>query len=188
MRGVAVLMALLALGTACRSQSVTLIPDEELPRDVYGSPQPTPPAEQLPETGPVYLLRQGHLYRVERPLAGTVGTLQEGLLLALLQGTEGIKEAATAIPPNTRLNDLEVTRSIAYVDLSTDFEGGASRRSQALRIAQVVYTLTSPLSGVGGVRFAIDGEPRQVIGGVNLTVIDRPVNRSDYVQFTRKGT
>jgi spore germination protein GerM len=104
------------------------------------------------------------------------------MLLALL-GAQEDPRIRSAIPSDTRLNDLEVEGAVATVDLSAAFERAGSPRSLGLRIAQVVYTLTEDPTGILGVRFAIDGLPRAVIGGVELTPLDRPVNRSDYVQF-----
>jgi spore germination protein GerM len=182
----ALLLTLALAGVACRSPSVTLLPESDLPSDIYGSPRPTPtpvPTPELPKRGTVYFIREGRLVAVERPLPGVASSLPEGLLFALFQGSEGVKDARSAIPPNTRLNDLVVEGVVATVDLSTDFERGGPGRALALRLAQVVFTLTEDPSAVVGVRFEIDGVARQVIGGLNLTVLDRPVNRGDYEQF-----
>ncbi|HEV3474245.1 MAG TPA: GerMN domain-containing protein [Actinomycetota bacterium] len=175
------LIALLLLA-ACRGDSVTLLPSSDLPADVYGSPAPSPSPETLPRRGTVYLVRAARLHPVQRPLPGTARTVGEAMLLALL-GAQQDPRIRSAIPSDTRLNDLEVEGPVATVDLSAAFERAGSRRSLALRIAQVVYTLTEEPTGILGVRFAIDGLPRAVIGGVELTVLDRPVNRSDYSQF-----
>lgn len=172
----------LLLVAGCGGQGVTVIPASDLPADVYGTPAPTPSPESLPRKGTVYLIRSGRLHPVRRPLPGTARTVGEAMLLALL-GAQQDPRIRSAIPSETRLNDLEVEGPIATVDLSAAFERAGSRRSLALRIAQVVYTLTEEPTGILGVRFAIDGIPRAVIGGVELTVLDRPVNRSDYSQF-----
>lgn len=187
MRLPALLVALVLAGVGCRSPSVTLLPESELPSDIYGTPPPTPtpiPTPELPEAGTVYFIREGRLLAVERPLPGVASSLPEGLLFALFQGSEGVRDARSAIPPNTRLNGLEIEGVVATVDLSTDFERGGPGRALALRLAQVVYTLTEDPSAVVGVRFEIDGVARRVIGGLNLTVLDRPVNRGDYEQFS----
>ncbi|MGH2686981.1 MAG: GerMN domain-containing protein, partial [Actinomycetota bacterium] len=110
-----------------------------------------------------------------------VGSLPEALLFALLQ--QDPTATSTAIPVGTRLNDLAVANTVATVDLSGDFEQAAPPRSQALRIAQVVYTLTDETTGITGVRFEIDGVPQEAIGGVTLSRIPRPVTRTDYQQF-----
>jgi hypothetical protein len=175
-------LVVLFLLAGCGGQGVTILPSSELPPDVYGSPAPTPSPEALPRRGTVYLVRSARLHPVPRPLPGTARTVGEAMLLALL-GAQEDPRIQSAIPSDTRLNDIEVEGPVATVDLSAAFERAGSRRSLALRIAQVVYTLTEEPTGILGVRFAIDGLPRAVIGGVELTVLDRPVNRSDYSQF-----
>lgn len=180
MRRRALLTLLLLAG--CGGEDVTILSSPDLPADVYGSPPPTPSPEALPRQGTVYLVRSARLYPVPRPLPGTARTVGEAMLLALL-GAQEDPRIRSAIPSDTRLNDLEVEGAVATVDLSAAFERAGSSRSLGLRIAQVVYTLTEDPTGILGVRFAIDGLPRAVIGGVELTPLDRPVNRSDYVQF-----
>jgi Sporulation and spore germination len=182
MKRLALLLPLLVVVGACRSPSVTLIPEAELPQDVYGSREPTPiPEEELPRKGIVYLVRGERLVSVPRTLQGVAGSLPEALMLALLQGPR--ENNTTAIPPDTRLNDLEVRNTIAYVDLSGEFERPGPRRELALRIAQVVYTLTENPSPVAAVRFLIDGVETNVIGEEALASVARPVNRGDYPQF-----
>jgi hypothetical protein len=181
-RRLAALVSMLVVAGACRSPSVTLIPEAELPDDVYGSPAPTPvPEEELPRRGIVYMVRGERLVAVPRTLQGVAGSLPEALMLALLQGPR--EKNTTAIPPDTRLNDLEVRNTIGYVDLSGEFERPGTRRDLALRIAQVVYTLTEDPSPVAAVRFLIDGVETNVIGEETLASVARPVNRGDYPQF-----
>jgi hypothetical protein len=182
MRRVATLMSVLVLAGACRSPSVTLIPEGDLPEDVYGSPEPTPtPEEELPRKGIVYLVRGERLVPVPRTLQGVAGSLPEALMLALLQGPR--EKNTTEIPADTRLNDLEVRNTVGYVDLSGEFERPGTRRELVLRIAQVVYTLTEDPSPVAAVRFLIDGVETNVIGEETLASVARPVNRGDYPQF-----
>lgn len=184
MKRVAVGVAALVLAASCASEGLTLLPDSELPQDVYGSPRPTPAEtpEQLPRTGLVYLVREDRLHPVRSRLPGTARSLPEALLLALL-GARPEDGATTAIPPETVPNAVEVEGNIVTVDLSEEFERPAPIREQALRIAQVVFTLTGPDSGILAVQFRIDGVSRRVIGDVNLSVQDRPVSRGDYGQF-----
>jgi spore germination protein GerM len=182
MRRMAALISVLVVAGACSSPSVTLIPEAELPDDVYGSPEPTPvPEEELPRKGTVYMVRRERLVAVPRTLQGVAASLPEALMLALLQGPR--EKNITAIPLDTRLNDLEVRNTIGYVDLSSEFERPGPRRELALRIAQVVYTLTEDPSPVVAVRFLIEGVETNVIGEETLASVARPVNRGDYSQF-----
>jgi spore germination protein GerM len=174
----------LLLAGACRSEGLTLLSEPDLPQDVYGSPRPTPveTPEEIPRESTVYLVRDDRLQPRVRPLQPTADSLAEALMLALIPPPAG-RRVTTAIPPDTRLNGVPVLGRVATVDLSSEFERPAPGPSQALRIAQVVYTLTQEGTGVIAVQFAIDGIPRLVIGGVRLTVLPRPVTRADYRQF-----
>jgi Sporulation and spore germination len=181
-RRLAGVLTLAVLAVACRNPSVTLIPESELPADVYGSPEPTPTLEaELPRKGIVYLVRGERLVPVERTLQGVAASLPEALMLALLQGPR--KKNSTNIPLDTRLNDIEMQGTVAYVDLSSEFERPGTRRELALRIAQVVYTLTEDPSPAAAVRFLIDGVETNVIGEEALASVARPVARGDYPQF-----
>ena len=67
---------------------------------------------------------------------------------------------------------------MAKVDLTSEFELGASSRSLQLRLAQVVYTVTQ-FPTVTAVRFSIDGTPVNVFSGSGI-VLSHPVRRSAY--------
>jgi hypothetical protein len=189
MRRLCALMAAMILATACRTEGVTLISESELPPDVYGSPQPTqqPTPLDLPRTAIVYLIQDGRLIREEEPLqGGTPRTPEEALWLALLAARPRARQD-TQIPEDTRLIDIEVEGTIVTINLSAEFDQADDRQSLALRIAQVVYTLTETPSSARAVRFEIDGVQREVIGGLDLTVIPRPVNRGDFSQFAPRS-
>jgi hypothetical protein len=169
----------------CARQQLTLIPEGDLPGNVYESPEPSPPASPLPRRGVIYLVERGRLSPVNVTLQEVSGSLPEALLSALFvlseQQTEG--RAETEIPPGTRLNGVDVESGVAIVDVSGEFEAPASARSQALRIAQVVYTLTEEGTRIHGVRFEIEGFPQQTIGGRDLGPIAGRVTRVQYAQF-----
>jgi hypothetical protein len=174
-------LALVALGAialaACRPATVTLIPDSELPQDVFGSPSPGQ-MEELPESATVYFLRSRHLAPVTRALP-EVGSLPEALLEALLSGPP--RRHNTAIPFDTRLISVEVQDGVAWVDLSDEFERSAPGRILALRVAQVVFTVTEA-PNVFAVRFSIEGVPKGVLAGEDR-VVQRGVTRGDYERF-----
>ena len=176
----AVLAASLVAG--CAPRGLQVIPRSELPEAVYGSPRPSISPSPLPPNGVVYFVRKGRLSPVTQTLQPVTGSLPEALLLSLLAGPAGVEGATTAIPEDTRLNGVGVEGTVATVDLSGDFEPG-SPRSQVLRVAQVVFTLTEPGTGIHGVRFAIDGELQEAIEGVRLTPVDRALTRLDYADF-----
>jgi spore germination protein GerM len=182
-RRVAVLLVGMAFVSACRPEGVTVLSDAELPTDVYGSPQPTPDAspEQVPRTGTVYLVRDGRLVGQRVTLQQQrAESLQEALMLALLSASappQPRRGPTSEIPELTQLLDIEVDGTVATVNLSPDFRRGPAE-SLALRLAQVVYTLTEEPSQVIGVRLEINGIPEEVRSDV-----DRPAFRSDFREF-----
>jgi hypothetical protein len=182
-RAALLLVALLAAG-GCARQELTLLPEAELPRDVYGPPQPTPEPEEIPPFGRIFLVEKTHLRPVRVTLQPVFDSLAEALLIALFPpGPQG-ENTLSEIPEGTRLNGVEVIGTVATVDVSGDFERAAPPRSQALRIAQVVFTLTEPGTNIQSVRFQIDGVPQEAIGGAQLgETIPGPVTRGDYERF-----
>jgi hypothetical protein len=176
---VAACVLVLVLGVACRPEGVTLVSEADLPADVYGSPRPTPSPspQEIPEEGTIFLVKDGsRMYSQTAALQPGVGNLQEALLIALLGARPQGRNVTSEIPPRTRILEIEVDGTVATVNLSSEFEAG-SGQSLALRIAQVVYTLTEQPSGILGVSFEIDGVPEPV------TEPDHPVNRADYREF-----
>ncbi|MGH2711127.1 MAG: GerMN domain-containing protein [Actinomycetota bacterium] len=183
MRRVALLLVILALTPACSRQELTLLAEGDLPQDVYGPPLPPPEPEEIPANGTVYFISTRHLAPTSVRLQPVFDSQAEALLVSLfLPGPEG-EDTFSEIPEGTRLNKVEVAGGIATVDVSGDFERAAPPRSQALRIAQVVFTLTEPGTGITSVRFQIDGVPQEAIGGEQLGTIPGPVSREDYRRF-----
>lgn len=186
MRRVAGLITLAVLAAACRGEGVTLLSEAELPSDVYGSPRPIPSVtpEEFPARGTLFLVRRGKLHPLEgQALQPAVGSFPEALMVALIESSPS-ENTDTAIPPDTRVYGVEVDGQTATVDLSADFDLGGTLRSQGLRVAQVVYTLTQQGTGIRSVRFTIEGFPRLVRGGERLELLNRTVvTPGDYRQF-----
>jgi hypothetical protein len=105
-------------------------------------------------------------------------------LESLLEGPDSFEEdygLRTAIPDGTQLLGLQIEDGIARVDLTSEFESGGGSASMQARLAQVVYTVTQ-FPTVKGVRFSLDGEPIDVLGGEGV-VIDHPLTRRDYADL-----
>ena len=181
MNRVALVVALTLAG--CAQQGLTLLPEADLPSDVYGPAEPTPSPPTIPANGRIFFVARDRLEPITLTLQRVLDSVPEALLVALFQGPQ--KGTSTEVPDGTRLNRVEVVGGIATVDVSGDFERAAPPRSQALRIAQVVYTLTEPENetGIQAVRFQIDGVPQEAIGGEQLGTITGPVTRADYERF-----
>jgi hypothetical protein len=180
----AVLVALVAtVLTSCQTEGLRLIPRSELPADVYGRPADPVPGrgEEIPEEGTVFLVNKGRLAPVPRELPPAV-SLSEALVVALLEGPVRESPLDTSIPLNSRLIAIQVDQGIATVNLSAEFESGATGVPLALKLAQIVYTLTEKETRIVGVLFEIEGEPIPVLTGNGL-VVENPVTRRDYARF-----
>lgn len=173
------LAALLAVVlTACGGPAVTVLPESELPEDVYGSPQPESLTD-LPDNTTVYLVHEGRLVAADRRLPPEAPSLPVAAIDALLLGPSGVWR--TTIPDGTRVLSVDIDGVVATVNLSDEFEHSAPGGRLALRVAQVVYTLTETPQ-VGAVRFEIEGSPTAVPIGPGQ-VVQRPVTRADYQRF-----
>ena len=182
MRRLVAIVALLVIAS-CARKSLTTIPASELPQDVYGLPLPEQQVE-LPEEGTVYMVREGRLVPLRRPLQPSDESHAEALMLTLLQGPpQGLR---TEIPENTTVNDVEVREGIVTVDLSEEFDRGGTGTALALRVAQVVYSLMEDES-INGVRFEIQGIGRAVVNDEGAPIADRAVTTLDYANLAPRG-
>lgn len=182
------LILLVLLTAGCAGQELTLLSDSELPEDVYGSPEPTPSISPVPENGFIYLVDRGALDRSRIAFPeGETRPLPEALLNALfLQAPrEGERGVRTEIPEGTRLKEVSVAGPVATVDVSVEFEEAGPGLEQALRIAQVVYTVTEG-TGITHVRFRIEGDTLESVPvprGEQVGRVSEPVTREHYAQF-----
>jgi germination protein M len=87
----------------------------------------------------------------------------------------------TVIPAGTRLLGLTVSKGVATVDLSSEFESGGGSASMSARLAQVACTLDQ-FETVKGVSFELDGRPVDVFSGEGI-VLDHPVRCRDYEEL-----
>jgi hypothetical protein len=119
----------------------------------------------------VWFAERGRLIERLRTHSATrqVATAAIEALLAGPDPAEKAKGIRTEIPPETRLNGIAISKGVARIDLSSDYQAGASSRALQLRLAQVVYTLTQ-FPTVSAVRLSVDGEP----------VLDHAVGRGAY--------
>jgi hypothetical protein len=172
------LVAALVALTGCGGAGVTVIPRSDLPEDVYGSPDP-PSGSALPDRATVYLTEGGRVVAAPRRLPEEAPSLPHAMLETLFEEPGGV--FGTAIPPGARVLSVRVRERVATVDLSEEFEGGAPGGALALRVAQVVFTLTEA-PGIFAVVFEIEGEGAGVLTG-SERVVQRPVSRADYQRF-----
>jgi Sporulation and spore germination len=115
----------------------------------------------------VWFARGGRLVETLRAHTPT-RAVATAALHELLDGPTRSERAAgmvSEIPHGTGLLGITIANGVARVDLSSDYEAGASSRSLQLRLAQVVYTLTQ-FPTVRAVRVSVDGTPvgNQAVG------------------------
>lgn len=97
----------------------------------------------------------------------TPPAVAQGAMEALLAGPDDLESElgmTSAVPDGTRLLGLTITDGTATVDLSSEFASGGGSLSMQLRVAQVVYTLTS-FDTVERVTIRLDGADVDAIGG-----------------------
>lgn len=128
----------------------------------------------------VYFMREDELAAGHRVIEAIPG-VGRAAMEALLAGPGDVESEAgltSAIPEGTELLDLVVEDGIATVDLSAGFESGGGSLSIIARVAQVTFTLTQ-FPTVDAVRFMIEGQPVEALGGEGL-ILSEPVDRSGF--------
>lgn len=146
------------------------------------SPTTTAPAGTTTDVA-VWFVRGEKLESTTRPVpkVARIGAEAVKALLAGPTAAEARGGLTTAVPRDTRFNDLVIDGSgIARVDLSRDFESGGGSLSLTLRLAQVTCTV-GQFPTVKGVRFALGGELVSVFSG-NGIILDKPVTCDSYRQ------
>lgn len=181
------MVLLLVIMTACAGTSGTVeIPPEELPFPVARQPSAAGSPAQS-QTFTVYLVRGNRLFAVPRRIQADL-PVAEAAMRALLDGPTAAERAegiGSLLPPDVSVLGVSVSEALARVDLSGEFQAPAPPELVALRVAQVVWTLTE-ITPVTEVAFAIDGEAVAVAteGG---NAVERPLRRTDYASLTPQG-
>jgi hypothetical protein len=133
----------------------------------------TSTASTAPLAVRIYLSRDGRIAAVARTVPGTRAVARAAVeqLLAGPTPREAHEGFTTAVPSGTALRGIGVSGGVATVDLTGGFS--VSGASAAMRVAQVVYTLTQ-FPSVTSVRVRVDGR----------TALPKPQARSDYESVT----
>lgn len=103
-----------------------------------------------------------------------------GALEQLVDGPTSDEAAdglGTTVPDGTTVLGVDLDDGLATVDLSDEFDDGGGTLSMQARIAQVVFTATQ-FPNVDRVRFWMEGEPIDALGGEGLSLIE-PQSRLD---------
>jgi hypothetical protein len=143
--------------------------------------------------GPYFFLDEdGHpgrtgpfLAPVHRTVAKSTATARASVEALLAGPTPGesssIPGVSTQIPAGTTLNSVTIAGGVATADLSPEFDAEQTSAAAAMRVAQVVFTLTR-FDSISSVAFRQDGIPVSVQTD-NGAVVGRPVTREDYLDF-----
>jgi spore germination protein GerM len=97
----------------------------------------------------------------------------------MLQGSTD-PTLTSAIPANTKLQELKIQPDGIHVDLSSEFTTGGGSTAMMGRVAQVIYTATT-LDPNASVWISINDKPLDVLGGEGL-VLDQPMTRQEFDQ------
>lgn len=133
-------------------------------------PTTTPPTELVDVR--VYFLRGERLVIAHRQVAPPA--VLRGALTELLKGPTAAERAAgltTTIPAGTTLLDVDLSGGLATVDLSDQFDDGGGTLSMTTRVGEVVFTATQ-FDNSDAVRFWMEGEPIEYLGGEGLIMSD----------------
>jgi spore germination protein GerM len=180
-RPLMVLVATAIITTACGlpARKVTRLDPTTVP---FGLLQTSPPSASPQVQGPqavVYFFANGWLATARRTFVGdNVAAEAARALMAGPTAAESARGFSTDLPPQTRVISLDVTGSVATVDMSGEF-GDVGGSEQVFAVAQLVYTLTAPGNGISAVRFAISGSPIEV-PDASGSLSAAPRTRSDY--------
>ena len=129
------------------------------------------------------------VYFIKNEFMAVVGRLVEtpdidAALHSLLLGPTAveIQDGVTSfIPVGTRLLNVDIADSTAFIDLSHEFATGGGSLSMMGRIAEVVYTATA-FAEIDRVTIRIDGVLVEQIGGEGIDVSE--ITRTDLIDFS----
>jgi spore germination protein GerM len=172
-------------GCGLPSHNVTRLSPDSVP---FGLMSPAVPTATQQAQGPrtyVYFVSGNRLATVPRHVIGA--NVPAEAARALIEGptpNESAEGLSSDVPAQTRLVSLDLTGSVATVDLSSEF-GNLGGSDQVLAVAQFVYTLTaSPY--INSVRFAIDGK-RIEVPDASGSLSGTPRTRDDYRSLAPKS-
>jgi hypothetical protein len=130
---------------------------------------------------PVFFVREGQLGVAMRTVPTDMNVVPHAVEALLAGPSEAEKKAglSSAIPALTKLRSMTLDGgNVVTVDLTGSFSSLGPANSAPLRLAQIVYTITTfPVT----VRVLIDGKPANAVGGYILP--KEPLSRDDFATW-----
>ncbi len=179
------IVAALTSGCGLPAHRLTRLDRKTVPFGLLQTAPPTAPPQGRGPHASVYFVANGRLVAVSRLV---VGQIQQAAARALIAGptaAESARGLSSDVPAQTRLTSLDLTGSVATVDLSDEF-GAVGGSDQVLAVAQFVYTLTAS-HYIDSVRFAINGKFIEV-PDASGSLSSQPRSRKDYRSLAPRGS
>jgi len=170
-------------GTETTTTSTTEPPQQTTTTSVTIVPTTTTLADNI-MTVTVYFVKGEKIAAAHRMILKTL-EVGKTAMLELLDGPTSNETAAgmtSAVPTGSTFLGLDIKNGVATVNLSKEYASGGGSLSMALRLAQVVYTLTQ-FSTAHTVNFELDGVPVDVFGSEGI-ILNHPVGRAEYEDVT----
>jgi hypothetical protein len=165
----------IALAGGCSGGETAGDPDTDAGSSANGSSETTTMAEVS-----LYFVSGERVVPVGREVpAGDLDAVATALLVGPLPIDAAVTtpSVTTEIPASVEVRSVEIEGSDASIDLSEAFLAESGSLSVRLRLAQLVYTLTS-LGDVERVALSVEGEPVTMIG--DGLEIENPLTREQY--------
>lgn len=156
------------------NQSNQNLPEENIPDNPSNANNATPNNSQKQEVA-IYFLDDNLAVKPKNITLDKADNPQSILTTAFNQLLAKGNNQDSAIPPNTKLNKLEVKQDGIHLDLSPEFTSGGGSESMIGRLGQIIYTASS-LDPNAQVWINVGGKPLDVLGGEGL-VVEQPMTR-----------
>lgn len=161
------LAALVGCGVPLDSHPQAITPTTLSTDDVPPTTSASPTAQEVS----VYFLNNNRLEEVRYPVAGQ-STVDAALTFVLAGPAKGSPAGlTTAVPPDTALRSVVVTKGVAIIDLSTEIND-ISGENQKQAYAQLVFTALS-FQGIQAAQFHVAG-----------AAVDAPTDHGNLAQVT----
>lgn len=161
------------------NQSNQNLPEENIPDNSSNANNPKPNNSQKQEVA-IYFLDDNLAVTPKNITIDKADNPQSILTTAFNQLLAKGNNQDSAIPPETKLNKLEVKQDGIHLDLSPEFTSGGGSESMIGRLGQIIYTASS-LDPNAQVWINVGGKPLDVLGGEGL-VVEQPMTRELFKQ------